>query len=333
MIKESKLVTIIVPVYNVEKYLEKCIRNILQQTYEKIEVILIDDGSDDKSGEICDKYEKENEKIKVIHQENGGAARARNVGIKLANGEYITFIDADDEVEEDYIETLHSMIIREEADIAVCKYKKFYTKIPVGEKYVSESTVCLESEKALEILYYRGYLTSSPCAKLFKRELFRQIQFPEGRLYEDFSIIYILFHIAEKIVYNPTEKYYYLQRDGSSMHSKYNDRKWDLITISEEIIEFTEKNYPKLRNAAKYRFLISNLMILREMPWSTENSVKKKKLANNIRKVRMDVFKDSSVSLWLKCVILLTFLPFGIVKCLEKTFFKVVELLQIVPKY
>lgn len=236
------LISIIIPVYNVEKYLKKCINSIIRQSYNNIEIILIDDGSTDNSGKICDEYALKDNRINVIHKENGGLSSARNVGIEKAHGKYITFIDSDDWIDEEMILTLLKIIKNEKSQIAVCNYFLAYNEnIQIQKENIK--TVNLSNIEALKKLYNEKLCTvmTIACCKLFKRELFENIRFPEEKLHEDEFTTYKLLYKAEKISYSNKKLYYYRQREGSIINSVFNKKKLDAIEAFEERILFIER--------------------------------------------------------------------------------------------
>ena len=207
------LISVIIPIFNVEKYLRKSLNSILNQTYTNLEIILIDDGSTDSSGRICDEYAANDARIKVIHQINKGVAAARNIGLDNSSGSYIAWVDPDDWIESDMLEYMFSNGVKQEAEITVCgRYEEFPARQVKREWngfYTFDNLMALE--KLLENDQMQNFLWD----KLWKAELFEGIRFPEGRTYEDISIMHRLFERADKIVCLPEAKYHYLQRNTS----------------------------------------------------------------------------------------------------------------------
>ena len=183
-------ISIIVPIYNVEKYLEKCIKSILSQTYKNLEIILVDDGSPDKCGMICDKYKEIDDRIIVIHQENKGLSGARNTGLKNANGKYVCFIDSDDYINEHMIETLYENLIKTGSDISICDFFQVKENENIKIKKIENAVKIMNKQECLKKLLYHKYkLDIVTWNKLYKQELFNNIEFPEGKIYEDFATI------------------------------------------------------------------------------------------------------------------------------------------------
>ena len=235
-------ISIVVPVYKVEKYLSKCIDSLINQTYADLEIILVDDGSPDNSGHICDEYAKKDKRIKVIHKENGGLSDARNKGIEIARGEYITFIDSDDYVSLKYCEILYNTIQKHHADIAVSNYLKFNENEEVKEQTINGEIV-MTSIQALEHLYTKNEAVAMRTAwgKLYKKTLFSSIRYPKGKINEDEFVIHHLYDKAKKVVFVKNPLYYYLQRTSSIMGGEFTEKRLDGLEALEERIEFFEK--------------------------------------------------------------------------------------------
>lgn len=209
------MISVIIPVYNAEKYLEECIISVLEQSYEDIEVILVNDGSTDRSQEICEKYKKIDKRVILINKDNGGAATARNTGLDNVRGEFIAFIDADDVINKSYFEILMNQLIENNADLAMCTFTYFkdkptweetgnyFVKIMTGRECVLENygELCVE--------------TVSPCLKLFKTKDFDDIRFPEGRVAEDEYVFYQVLYALNKCVFIPQKLYAYRKHEGS----------------------------------------------------------------------------------------------------------------------
>jgi glycosyltransferase involved in cell wall biosynthesis len=220
---KNPLISIIVPAYKVEKYLRRCINSIINQTYTNLEIILVDDGSPDNCGKICDEYAGKDQRIKVIHKENGGLSDARNRGLDIAKGEYIGFIDSDDWIKEDYIEKLLNLINDYNADISICNLVKVYNENQqINADYNPEIKIYTNIQ-ALE-QYFDKYYTNMviACCKLYKAELINGIRFPVGKIHEDEFTTHKLLYKANKTVMTTEGLYYYLQRNDSIMGKGFN---------------------------------------------------------------------------------------------------------------
>lgn len=217
---ESTLVSVIIPVYNVEKYLSKCLDSVLAQTHTELQIILVDDGSPDRCGDMCDAYAERDSRIEVIHKENGGLASARNAGLRLSKGEWIAWVDSDDWVEPDMVEYLLNGALSSKTDISVCGRYEVYRK----NKYRkgTDKGVILTPEEALRMLLDVNCreIENFMWDKLWRRSLFDGIIFPEGRTFEDFAVTFQLFERAKSLSCLPGAKYYYLQRTGSIMQNQ-----------------------------------------------------------------------------------------------------------------
>lgn len=254
----TPLISVIVPVYRVEEYLERCVKSILSQTYENLEVILVDDGSPDQCPAICDACAEKDARVKVIHQENKGLSGARNAGIDAASGEYLAFVDSDDYVSPHFIEELYQLLQDTGCAIGQCRFS--YVK---GDGLVEEgdSAFCIyRGESLMEQLY--GPEEKATCFvvawnKLYRAELFKEtgIRYPEGRIHEDEATTYRLFHEAKKLAFLDRALYGYYTENGGSITSVFSVKRLQWLTAHEERIAFFKKNgYEKLLPAA-YRKL------------------------------------------------------------------------------
>lgn len=233
------MISVIVPVYNMEKYLEKCVRSILDQDYKDIELILVDDGSKDSSPAMCDEFAKQDERIKVIHKQNGGQGSARNMGLDIAKGEYISFIDSDDWVEPDMYTNLIAVAQENNADLAICEVALNEEDGSVLKKKRVNGTLVMTKDEAFSHRFDGSEIvTDSPCNKLYKKELFEKLRYPENRLLEDSALMYLILDRVEKVV--SSEKVgYNIRCDSSSVsRRKYNKKRCDTIITFTEMADF-----------------------------------------------------------------------------------------------
>ncbi|WML47811.1 glycosyltransferase [Neobacillus sp. PS3-34] len=261
-------ISIIVPVYNVEPYLHKCVNSILSQTFSDFELILIDDGSPDKCLAICDEYAKQDSRVRVVHKENGGLSSARNAGIEIAKGSYIGFVDSDDYIHERMYELLYEKAILYSSDIVVCDYLKvneneiFDTKNITKEPILSHFT----NIETLQYFYSNngGKHTANEKSakwivvwnKLYKRELFEKYKFTEGRIYEDEFIAHKIIYNCTKITFVSINLYFYLQRQNSIVGSPFNVKKFDRVYALKDRMEFfREINKKDLLDKASRHFI------------------------------------------------------------------------------
>ena len=239
----EELISIIVPVYNVKEYIKRCVDSIINQTYKNIEIILVDDGSNDGSEGICDAYEKNYNYIKVIHKENGGLSDARNAGIDIARGKYIAFVDSDDYINRKMIEILYKNIKNVDADISVCRPYYFEDTEEISKLEINEQIQVFEGIDILRNMYNDYTITVVAWNKLYKREVFEKIRYPKGKVIEDSAIIHYLLTTINKIVYSNLELYYYYQRQDSIMHKSDYKLLVELDWINERIEYFKKMGY------------------------------------------------------------------------------------------
>ncbi len=225
MIDEKKLVSIIVPIYNVDKYLERCLESIIMQTYKNVEIILVNDGSTDKSDSICKEFLRKDNRIKYIKQKNQGLSCARNRGIKESNGDYYIFIDSDDYVNINFVEELYNTLIKTGSDVAVCKYRKVYDGECNILKKAKGAVKVYEGDKKFYNLYNNNStITTVAWNKIYKKEIFSEIKYPCNKIHEDEFVVYDILKISKKVAYNTCQYYYYLQRkDGIT--GKYDKKR------------------------------------------------------------------------------------------------------------
>ncbi|WP_144593973.1 glycosyltransferase [Priestia flexa] len=239
-------VSIIVPVYNVENLLVKCVESILHQTLKGIEIILVDDGSTDNSGKICDELAKRDETIHVIHKENGGLSDARNAGIDIAKGKYIGFVDSDDYIHQEMYSTLLSIMKEKECDIVESGYKEVYDgDQSCYDTYNSSHSIRIYEKQAAVLSTAidhdcRNYVWN----KLYKAELWSNIRFPKGKLFEDVFVTHKVVNLANKVAKIDYPFYYYYQRPNSIVNSKFTANKLDHCEALEQLMKFIEVEYP-----------------------------------------------------------------------------------------
>ena len=250
-------ISIIVPVYNVENYLRRCLDSILAQTFSDWECILVDDGSPDASGMICNEYAEKDSRFKVIHKENGGQAIARNMALDIVSGEFISFVDSDDCIHPAYLETLYTNAIKYNADISVCSYADFTDTIPNG---IIEHTKPIQNDA--KVFLRNCLLNSVPkkpwilCDKLWHRSLIDVLKMPVGRVHEDNAVVYKAIYSAKTVADCNDKLYYYFQNPTGTM-KKPNPKRSDdyLLMLSEMIIFFRQHNETDLENKISKTYL------------------------------------------------------------------------------
>lgn len=263
------LVSIIVPIYNVEKYVERCIDSIINQTLKEIEIILVDDGSTDNSGKICDEYARRDERIKVIHKKNGGQCSARNVGLDIAKGEYIGFVDSDDFIKLYMYEILYLQINKYNADIIKCN---FVDVIDGQIKQYEESnlTTIYDTEKAFynfinEPYRFNKHFKAIMWDGLYKTKLFEEIRFPEGFIYEEGYVLPKLFLKSNKLVHLDKNLYYYVKNKKGTMAQGLNENGLKSIDDWKEIHYLLYDKYPMLNKYTAYRWIDKYLNLYKSL--------------------------------------------------------------------
>ena len=300
-------ISIIVPVYNVSKYLKQCLDSITAQSYKNLEIILVDDGSTDGSNRICDEYADNDARIKVIHKENGGQASARNEAAKIAQGEYIIYIDSDDYINKMHIQNLIQVALEYDADLVQCAMIEFWdslneTKI-IEPKDRQNKKQLYTATAALKEFSYQRIFTPSPWCKLLKKDLMANIEFPVGIGYEDMAITYKIIGRAHKIVYIPEISYYYRQHQNSTMHSKFSEKKIDRIRIADQFLNYIKTYYPELTTSAYTRYLLAQLQLLMELPFDKKYKNIRNKTFNNIKMYRNIMLHDKEAPIKLKFMV------------------------------
>lgn len=249
-IDSRDLISIIVPVYNVEIYLTECVRSILNQTYKNIEILLIDDGSTDNSGVLCENLAKQDDRIKVFHKENGGLSDARNYGIEKATGEFVMFVDSDDLVSESIVDNLHNMIVsNKELKLAVCGLSHFTDGENVQYDLGKEITI-FSREAALVDFLCQNNIPTSSCAKLYNKELLNGIRFVKGQRFEDNEFVFKVISHCDYIGYCNTKLYAYRHRINSITTSKFDEKEFDIIEIGKRIIDYSKNFSIDVQDAA-----------------------------------------------------------------------------------
>lgn len=255
---KNDLISIIIPVYKVEKYLEKCIESVLKQTYTNLQIILVDDGSPDNCGKICDEYAKRDSRIDVIHKVNGGLSEARNVGISKAKGRYIGFVDSDDYIKENMYEILLNLIKKYDADVSICN---LYDVID-GNEYIRNKENGIREYSRLDILkevLLDKNIQSYAWNKLYKKELFDEVKYPIGKKYEDIGTTFYVFEKCNKIVVTSEPEYYYLKRSDSLVNNVTESTVFDYMELILQRYLYINDNIKELKQYNDY-YLVRTLL-------------------------------------------------------------------------
>lgn len=285
----EELISIIIPVYNTKKFINRCIHSVIAQTYSNLQIIIVDDGSNDGSGEVCDSYKQLDDRIIVVHKENGGAGDARNAGLKVANGKYIGFVDSDDYIAADMYESLYSAIKSYQVVIACCGRIDVYKGNAKIKRFVLKEEVCYNHIDALKSLFLYESMDFSPCDKLFDAGLFNKLKFPKGRTSEDIPVIYRLYSRAGNVVHIGSAKYYYCHRQESTTGKDFFFRRIDYVLFIRDIYRDIVINCPELSIEAEAMLLKAILDRWLEVREVNKKAWKYEKLEKKLNKI---IFHD-----------------------------------------
>lgn len=254
------MISVIVPVYNVAPYLKRCIDSILSQTYSQLEVILIDDGSMDESPDLCDKYQRQDKRISVVHKTNAGLSAARNTGLDIASGDYVVFIDSDDWIHPRCLEMLMSDISNNHTLLAISDLKRTSGECTFLE--INRGVTILAQSEVIPRFLHGEWI--SACGKLYHRSLWNNNRFPEGLNNEDYAILIKIFEQCETVTYRKDPLYYYYIHEGSISHSVLNLHSFDEIKTGQIVWEYCKANYPQWANIALFNLTASIIKLTGE---------------------------------------------------------------------
>ncbi|MBF0713643.1 glycosyltransferase [Gemella sp. GH3] len=266
-IVNNELISIVVPVYNVSDYLERCVDSLINQNYSNLEIILVDDGSTDNSGDLCDEFAKKDSRIVVYHKENGGLSDARNYGVMKANGDYIGFVDSDDYVNYNMYNHLYNVAKETDADIVECNVVRVYANGHTRSHYKGpEYKEIIDTKQYLKEILSMDRVYGSVWCKLIKSPLAKQLKFSLGKYYEDLFYNYDLFNLDNlKIAITSGSYYYYYIRENSITTENFNSKHMDMLEIMNLIHVFTLENYPEYEEIAFVRLTFAYLSIFNKL--------------------------------------------------------------------
>lgn len=284
----NDLVSVIVPVYKVEEYLHRCIDSILTQSYETLEVILVDDGSPDNCGLICDEYHAKDKRVKVVHRENGGLSAARNSGLDIVSGDYLMFVDSDDWLDVNTIKYLHQILVEYKADISAVGLLPVIDGTEVNNNIYTNKVKVYNKLQGLETFLFNGQLSPCACGKLWRTDLWANVRFPEGKLHEDQFTIYKILDEISCSVLSENKMYFYFKREGSIGHSEFSKRTYDLYDAIQEEYSFITTKYPETKPnmvvaLITWEIVFINMMIRSEYHDATVINKVRKTARHNIR--------------------------------------------------
>lgn len=289
---DNPLVSIVVPIYKVEKYLRKCIESIQEQTYTNIEIILVDDGSSDKCPSICDEMGKKDSRIIVLHKEHGGVSSARNEGIEAVRGEYLVFVDPDDYIHKRYVEILLKLCMENHADIAQCDFLAIDQDSKAIPLNFQEDYICTGMDALHRLCCDNDTIQYEvPWSKLYKKELFSDIRYPVNRIHEDAFTTYKLFWKAKKVVVTSLYLYYYMKRSDSIMGREYSLKRLDAIDAIKERLSFLKKHKLQEESIAT----LKNLYYLMDYACSMlQDNIENYGIVTNLQKEKENVYLELS---------------------------------------
>ena len=306
-------VSVIIPVYNVQDYLARCIDSVVTQTHSNLEILLVDDGSTDLSAKMCDDYARHDRRITVIHKDNGGLSDARNAALDVMTGDYITFVDADDYVHPRFVELLLNAISTTGAPIAIAHWQELNDgDTPRNIHGVDSQPTIFTRDEALKSIFYQQQLNHSACSRIFKASIFNDVRFPKGMLYEDLAVILPIMKQVESVALIQPATYYYMRRTGSITHT-VSLRRTHVLDILDNIESQVADTMPHLLPAVRSRHMSACFNMLRIMPTADPQwQATKQRCWEYTKKMRFLCIIDKNVRLKNKIAILLSYLGVNI---------------------
>lgn len=255
----NELISIVVPVYNVERYIRPCIQSLITQTYDKLQIIIVDDGSIDQSAEICDTFAQEDPRIEIIHQKNHGLSYARNVGLERCRGQYLMFVDSDDYIASDMVQKLYDLMLKYQADISMCNYKMIRNgrQDPEQIMYREDPVKIYEKNEALGELLIDKKIQNYAWGKLYRYKMFDGVRYPVGKKYEDVATTFQALEHCSRLVKTREQLYYYVMRSGSIVNTIDESNTLDYIGQRLIRYQYVKKQYPNLEQQNEFCYMIS----------------------------------------------------------------------------
>lgn len=304
----SALITVVVPIYKVEKYLERCIESIIIQTYNNLEIILVDDGSPDKCGEICEQYKKRDSRIKVIHQENKGLSEARNAGLSIATGKYIIFIDSDDYIDKNMILILYTNLINHNAQISCCGHTDIYEGSNNIVKSNERNVTVMDAETALGVFLFTKVIDVVAWNKLYDICLFADVRYMPNKLFEDHFTTYKLIEQASQIVNTTEPLYYYCKRSTSIGGESFSEKNYQLKEALDIECNYIMEKYPKIKKKISLAYIVWMFVLYDKMLLADSvDNFFLKELRKNIRGNFINILLSNDISLSKKAQLILLY--------------------------
>lgn len=315
-------ISVIVPIYQVGAYLEECIKSIIKQTYHNLEIILINDGSTDEGPMICDRYQAIDDRIRVIHKENGGISSVRNMGLDVATGEYLAYVDGDDAIDENMFTILYENMIKfDNCNISCCFFdevQEITNILPIASDVISKQKIeYLDKIEAIKKTLYQKGTDCCVWGKLYRKEVLSSIRFPEGKIYEDLAVMCHILEQADHVVFTDYQGYHYLQRENSIIRAKFSESKMSVVDFAEENEAFLIEKYPQLYKAAISRTVRANFHLYLQIPGAKEYKQMRQRVEKVIKERRRVVLGDKEAAKGTKVAILLTYVGFSVLRGLK----------------
>lgn len=307
------LVTVIIPAWNVSRYLPQCLKSVTRQSYTHLEILVVDDGSTDATGSIVDEWAARDNRIRAVHKPNGGLSEARNVGLDNAHGQVLTCIDSDDYVAPNFVERLLQVMNATGADMAVGGAEQFDDgQAPQPEAPAPAAVTTYTQSQAVKAIFYQHGLTHTAWGRLYRRELFDGVRYPVGLLYEDLATIGPLLTKVTLVARTSEPLYYYRQRKGSILGT-FSMKRTDVLDITDRLAAEAEAHHPHFAKAVRSRQLSANLNMLRLMPLDDERYAPvKDRCWANVKRLRLECLLDPHTRLRNKVACLLSYLGLGV---------------------
>ncbi len=317
----QELISVIIPAYMVEDYIGKCLDSVTRQTYQNIEIIVIDDGSPDRSGKIADEYAERDERIRVFHKENGGLSDARNFGIGKARGTYVTCVDSDDFIDSDYVGYLYRTLKQYSAEISFCRHRVIF---PSGgiEDHGQNGSSLIPAKECIERIMYDDGINTSAWAKLYKKTLFTSAEYPKGMLFEDIGTTYKLILRAGTAAVGYESKYNYILRGNSIVYGNFTPEKLDLLTMTDRMAADVLKEFPDLENAVIRRQVYARFSTLNRMLDESGYKAEKAELIAFIKNHQKRVLEDPKAPKRDKLAIILLDIGYPLYRSVWKAYLK-----------
>ena len=286
-------VSIIVPVYNAEKYIERCVNSLKNQTLSDIEIVLVDDQSTDSSLAMCQKMAEEDCRIKVIHKQNGGLSSARNAGLDIMTGDYVAFVDSDDFIELNMYELLLELLLSTNSQIAesgiVCDYPNGEHRYFNPDFSADSKSIAFSTTEALKELMIAKKVTNSACDKLFEKTIFEDLRFTEGIILEDFDLMPRCIEKASSVCYTPLPLYHYIMTEQSIMRGEFRENRFTETDISRRHIDYYKYNHPEIWEYALAKHIMLCLVLIYASSNDDRFKEKRNQLINDVKKSKLSL--------------------------------------------